>query len=696
MTTIQEYIQYTSNPIAVVQSHIVIVARENIVELRCLAKQNRTEIHLSDFIGEEAWLPSPQNIIERLSEQVHKCIDKGQATIVLGLSGYLDLLSEERQERTISHLRQWIDSFPQKNVLWLLEYDEGILRLCHKIFEKPCYKEGMRFFEIGALVNVTLPTAITFITKKWAHLAPKTCKTFHSFLEDREACLASACTEDILIASDEPLAGVRADIRQLTTLHDLAYSLYGIRGDNLSEDAVLWICEQTQQSSGKGLFEELKERFFDRSNILENVLVIFKQFYGVEREVFLWLLPHIVPKESYLEYVLNTKSISVESFVFKYITSAKECLTDYKLYAEERKNAICKGIAGNYNTEIQLFTQYCIEKSTSEVVRWLNCGTLEEKKELLRRCTAGRPVPIAIQDMYPEVKEYLSQNVPWPSLSIQKYFEKYRELKITSHITHKFYEDARSRYIDCAPLSSRDGRIQPFSFDEKCALLVVDAMGVDWLPMLLCIASKQGLKAESVDVCKAHLPTTTAHNPIAWPAERRLPDCKRLDNIAHNGAEPHETRLARENLAVALDAIGQEVVSRIHEGLFQFDYVLVTADHGSSRLAVLAQQGESPLAKTVKLEDGAVSCDWRYRESNRQMACPPECEETLSGNYWVMKGYDRFSKKGGGQAFEVHGGATLEEVLVPVVIFSKRAYLEPLIEPVVVPAQIVEDDDFDI
>lgn len=696
MSTIQEYIQYTSNPIAVVQSHIVIIGRENIVELRYLAKQNRTEICLSDFIGEEAWLPSPQNIIKRLSEQAQKCIDKGQTIIVLGLSGYLDLLSEKRQEDTISYLRQWIDSFPQKNVLWLLEYNEDILRLCHKIFEKPYYKEGMRFFEIGELENVSLPTAITFITKEWAQLAPKTCKTFHSFLEDREACLDNAHTEDIFIVSDEPLAGVHTDIRQLTTLRDVAHSLYNISNENLSEEAVLWICKQAPQSTGKCLVEELKERFFGRSSILEDVLVIFKQNHGVEHEAFLWLLPHIVPKESYLEYVLNTEIISVESFIFKYITSAKECLTDYKLYAEERRIAICKGIAESYSSEIHIFIQYCTEKNTSEVVRWLNCGTLNEKKELLRRCAEEHHVSIVIQDMYPEVKYYLSHNVVWPSQPIQKYFEKYREFKITSHMTHEFYEEARSRYVDCAPLASRDSRIQPFSFDEKCALLVVDAMGVDWLPMLLSIASEQGVKAESVDVCKANLPTTTAHNPIVWPPERRLPDCKRLDNIAHNGAESHETRLVTENLAVALDVIGQKVIPQILEGLLRFDYVLVTADHGSSRLAVLAQQSVPPIVKTIKLEDGVASCDWRYRESSRQMPCPPECEETLSGNFWVMKGYDRFSKKGGGQAFEVHGGATLEEVLVPVVIFSKRAYLEPLVEAVVVPAQIVEDDDFDI
>jgi len=53
-------------------------------------------------------------------------------------------------------------------------------------------------------------------------------------------------------------------------------------------------------------------------------------------------------------------------------------------------------------------------------------------------------------------------------------------------------------------------------------------------------------------------------------------------------------------------------------------------------------------------------------------------------------------KKGGGRSFELHGGATLEERLVPVVVFSQTGRFVPKTKVANKRAQIVEKDDFDI
>ena len=158
----------------------------------------------------------------------------------------------------------------------------------------------------------------------------------------------------------------------------------------------------------------------------------------------------------------------------------------------------------------------------------------------------------------------------------------------------------------------------------------------------------------------------------------------------------HETRRAEENLAAALDVIGSEVIPRVADGLAHFERVLVTADHGSSRLAVLARQTDPMLARTLTCEVGAEIADWRYRKRAAQGECPPELEETLDGQHWVVRGYDRLPKRGGGQSFELHGGATLEERLVPVVIFSKTGQFVPKAKVDGGRVQIVEKDDFDL
>ena len=76
--------------------------------------------------------------------------------------------------------------------------------------------------------------------------------------------------------------------------------------------------------------------------------------------------------------------------------------------------------------------------------------------------------------------------------------------------------------------------------------------------------------------------------------------------------------------------------------------------------------------------------------------CPPELEETLDGQHWVVRGYDRLPKRGGGQSFELHGGATLEERLVPLVIFSKKGQFVPKVRSDGERVQIIEKDDFDL
>jgi hypothetical protein len=68
----------------------------------------------------------------------------------------------------------------------------------------------------------------------------------------------------------------------------------------------------------------------------------------------------------------------------------------------------------------------------------------------------------------------------------------------------------------------------------------------------------------------------------------------------------------------------------------------------------------------------------------------------LDGRYWAVRGYDRLPKKGGGQSFELHGGATLEERLVPVVVFSKTGQFVPKVKTSNKRAQIIEKDDFDL
>ncbi len=371
-------------------------------------------------------------------------------------------------------------------------------------------------------------------------------------------------------------------------------------------------------------------------------------------------------------------------------------MVKFPLASIERRNAIHEADVIMSDADIRQFIGACTAESTSRVAPWLNCGTHAERAELLRRCAEDGLVSNSIRDVYPEVVAYLNTDHVFGDDTIEGYFREYRRLKMTGRVTPEFYEKAQ-KAIPPRSVQWRNEIVQRYAKDVGCALLIVDAMGAEWMPMLVALARQRNIGVDSIMVGKANIPTSTVFNSIEWPdAARRLSDIKRFDNIAHNGTEAHEVRRPEENLASALDVISCQVLPRVAEGLVRFDRVLVTADHGSSRLAVLAWQSNPRLALTLACEVGAEVDDWRYRARSERGNCPPELEESLDGKHWVVRGYNRLPKKGGGQGLELHGGATLEERLVPIVIFSKSGQFVPKTKTSGKRVQIVEKDDFDL
>ena len=86
------------------------------------------------------------------------------------------------------------------------------------------------------------------------------------------------------------------------------------------------------------------------------------------------------------------------------------------------------------------------------------------------------------------------------------------------------------------------------------------------------------------------------------------------------------------------------------------------ADHGASRLAVI-NESENIWEMKSKGEHSGRCCP-----KDETDICSDYVTE--ENGYWVLANYDRF--KGGRKAnVEVHGGATLEEVVVPIIEITR-------------------------
>jgi hypothetical protein len=403
---------------------------------------------------------------------------------------------------------------------------------------------------------------------------------------------------------------------------------------------------------------------------------------GPEREAVLWVAKMSAKAGSYLAAVMRLPDVTPETFSGAYIAAGAAGAAG-TIGADERREAIRELGIERAEAVIRILIANQQEKETTLLAPWLNCGTKAERAELLRRCAVDGIVSKAVRGVYSDVAAYLGEGTD------NSFFGKYRELKLTNRVTQDFCEEVKKPLDVKKP--SRDSLLQKLAPDESCALLIVDAMGAEWLPMLVNLARKLNLSVESAEIGEAKLPTATCFNTLAWPEARRLPEVKRLDNIAHKGAETHETHSAEENLVEQLEVVGIEILPKVADALTRYERVVVTADHGSSRLATLAWQQK--LACTLEAPDGAEILDWRYCRKGR-LACPHGLEETLDGNYWVVRGYDRLPK-GGGSGFERHGGGTPEERLVPVVVFSRQHAIAAQ-NPAGQPVEFAENDDFDI
>ena len=701
--TLDEYCKYMNDPLAVAKARVVVLPPGDAWTTlrRFFQERGSVELRLSDLVKENTWLPMPDEVFERVRGALQMQEMSGRTVVLLGLPGYLALLTDDNKRAAVSALREWVDDASKRDAVCLLRSDESTKKILKDVFSNPRYRQGKQLIEIVAEQvsfdeETKSHTEVMLVGEDFAPLISDWYDTFQKYLRYTEEHPNDNSGRRIVVASEgRELAGLSAEVRQVVCLRDFARLFYNVDDARLPETALRWMCERGKNGSDQTLPNTLKALFFSEGGIPKHVLRVFDGRKGSEREAVLWLVKNIASTGSYLECVAGQEGVAVNNFRSAYVTGAGQWLDQAPLHAGERRDAIQEADVRMSDADIRQFIVRCRGEFTSQVAPWMNCGTAVERAELLRRCAEDGIVSNAVKEVYPEVVAYLNSAAVFDDIALEEYFRDYRELKMTGRVTQEFY--LRAAKMLPRGVQSRDAMLQQYALDDGSALLVVDAMGAEWLPMLVALAQERGLGVDSIAVGQTQLPTSTVFNKIHWPDDaRRLKDIKRFDNIAHNGVEAHEARSSEENLAAALNVIGDEVLPRVADGLARFERVLVTADHGTSRLAALAWKSEPRLARTLACEEDAGVADWRYRERAALGECPSEMEETLDGRYWVMRGYDRLPKKGGGQGFERHGGATLEERLVPVVIFSRTGQFVPKAKTGGKRAQIVEKDDFDL
>lgn len=248
------------------------------------------------------------------------------------------------------------------------------------------------------------------------------------------------------------------------------------------------------------------------------------------------------------------------------------------------------------------------------------------------------------------------------------YFSEYKLQKLTNRIHDGFIEKVE----DCAaqrPYNRLKARSKIVSqLDRNGAqLFFFDALGVEYLSFIRAKCEEYGLVCE-IEVGRCELPSITVKNKefLQYFAESDRRKIDALDEIKHHSTVYDYQKCELPlHLFEELDIIDEEL-RRIQSIMIQgtLTKAVIVSDHGASRLAVLYGH-ESPAM--IKLDENG-------EHSGR--CCPADSDPHIpfaayEDGYAVLANYERF--RGGRKAnVEVHGGASLEEVLVPVITLTKR------------------------
>lgn len=382
-----------------------------------------------------------------------------------------------------------------------------------------------------------------------------------------------------------------------------------------------------------------------------------------------------VKKSPYLQKAVFA-SASYKEFqrsLFRTILTVEHTDPDFVSLYQERKD-----ILKDFTEALEDVDDYCKVLAVKEetAIYYLTDLTQLEKEKIVAWLSVygegynNSTLAAMLRNVYPDLADYLS-TFRFKNALLNTYFENYKYQKVINKILPSFelVVDEQSKelgFVDWLP--ARSAIVDKLNLSKAHAYFL-DALGVEYLSFIQAKCSKYGLSANIV--CgRCELPSLTCFNKefLDTLKGKNCPvsDIKELDEIKHHG----ENNFSYENVKTPIYLIREleiidELLRKIRAGLYghQYDKAVILSDHGASRLAVL-HETESPLHMATDGVHSGRCCPKNEIDAKPDFAIEAE-------NFWVLSNYDRF--KGGRKAnVEVHGGASLEEVTVPVIEITRK------------------------
>lgn len=370
-----------------------------------------------------------------------------------------------------------------------------------------------------------------------------------------------------------------------------------------------------------------------------------------------WCLNQAIKKSEAVEKLLRQ--------IYRCLLDVLHTNEDFWNKYDERKTLIDS--IGVSDEEVIDYLQMLKSKEAEGVYYLTDSSRLEKERffELLDKYTqqySRDEVLNILRHVYPDLYDYM-QPYRFRNETVYKYFQDYKYQKITNKIHPDFLAVVEKQAIDRDYnlwFSPRSEKIEALN-KNGARLYFVDAFGVEYLSFILARCKDMSMLAD-VSICRCELPSITKINKEFLKAFNDVaPDIKRLDDIKHHGEESFDYRQTKlpVHLIRELEIINDilmDIRNRLVNGSIERAFII--SDHGASRLSVI-HESENQWEMASKGEHSGRCCPIAEVDVQSEYA-------TEANGFWVLANYDRF--KGGRKAsVEVHGGATLEEVTVPII-----------------------------
>lgn len=380
-------------------------------------------------------------------------------------------------------------------------------------------------------------------------------------------------------------------------------------------------------------------------------------------------------QNEYLRYVVSVteRYEKLKDNILTEIIRISRTDSRFASYYAERKKLIRKFP----ESDMAVFIQENDIDPVESIYRYTDCTRMECSKII--EWVAANGYVGEIDNIYPALGQYLKPYVfdcGKHSEEFTEYFRQYRLQKVVNKITLAFLEmvEKNAKSLPYTHLETRDSAILRIGDKKNTYLYWIDALGVEYMAYITELVRKKGLSMHT-DITYAELPTITSINKgffEKWSGSLKHKEDE-LDNIKHKeaGGFTYTDGSAPIYLYSELKVIENAINFAATElALHHCRAFVIAGDHGASRLAVIHKQEEKYETDTKGEHSGR--CCKEFPDADLPNAI-------RENGYLVLADYGRF-KKSRAANVEVHGGASLEEVLVPVITLTLKKQSDQIIK----------------